>query len=74
MGDSQTLSDFLTWGVKNYPADHMALILWDHGGGSISGVCFDERNNNDSLYLRELDKALATGLRQHVGQVRVRRL
>lgn len=60
MGETDTLADFLTWGVKNYPADHMGLILWDHGGGSIAGVCFDERNNNDSLYLRELDKSLAT--------------
>ena len=60
MGKSQTLADFLTWGVKNHPAEHMGLILWDHGGGSISGVCFDERNNNDSLSLRELDEALAT--------------
>ena len=59
MGEQATLADFLTWGVKNYPADHMALILWDHGGGSISGVCFDERNNNDSLQLRELDAALS---------------
>ena len=60
MGETDTLADFLTWGVKNYPADHMGLIMWDHGGGSIAGVCFDERNNNDSLYLRELDKSLAT--------------
>ncbi len=60
MGDSSTLSDFLTWGVKNYPADHMGLILWDHGGGSITGVCFDERHRNDALTLRELDSALAT--------------
>ena len=63
MGDAKTLSDFLTWGIKNYPADHMALILWDHGGGSISGVCFDERNNNNSLTLRELDEALATSFK-----------
>lgn len=60
MGEASTLSDFLTWGVRTYPAEHMALILWDHGGGSITGVCFDERNNNDSLSLRELDQALAT--------------
>ena len=60
MGESATLADFVTWGVKNYPADHMALILWNHGGGSISGVCFDERNRNDSLYLRELDSALSS--------------
>lgn len=60
MGEASTLADFLNWGIKNYPADHMGLILWDHGGGSIAGVCFDERNNNDSLYLRELDSALAS--------------
>ena len=60
MGEPSTLASFLDWGIKNYPADHMALIMWDHGGGSISGVCFDERNSNDSLYLRELDSALAS--------------
>ena len=60
MGDPSTLSDFLTWGIANYPSEHMGLILWDHGGGSITGVCFDERNNYDSLSIRELDTALAT--------------
>ena len=59
MGNPATLSDFLTWGLKNYPADHMGVILWDHGGGSISGVCFDEKNDYDSLSLRELGSALA---------------
>lgn len=63
MGETSTLTDFLTWGVKNYPADHMGLILWDHGGGSIAGVCFDERNRNDSLYLRELEEALSSAYR-----------
>lgn len=60
MGDPSTLSSFIDWGVANYPADHMALILWDHGGGSITGVCFDERNNYSSLSLRELDQALSS--------------
>ncbi|MBQ6650722.1 MAG: hypothetical protein IJM67_05650 [Atopobiaceae bacterium] len=58
MGAAATLADFLTWGIRNYPAEHMGLILWDHGGGSITGVCFDELNRRDSLYLRELDTAL----------------
>jgi len=60
MGKAGTLSDFLTWGVSNYPAEHMAVIFWDHGGGSITGVCFDERSNSDSLTLREIDSALST--------------
>lgn len=59
MGDANTLADFLTWGVKNYPAEHMGVVLWNHGGGSIAGVCFDERSE-DSLVLRELDDAMAT--------------
>ena len=59
MGETNTLSDFLTWGLKNYPAEHMGLIMWDHGGGSITGVCFDERNKYDSLLLRELELSMA---------------
>lgn len=31
MGDPQTLADFLEWGANQAPADHYALILWDHG-------------------------------------------
>lgn len=59
MGLADTLADFLQWGLRSYPAEHIGLILWDHGGGSISGVCFDEVNGNDSLMLRELDAGLA---------------
>ncbi len=59
MGEPNTLSDFLTWGLKTYPSEHMGLIMWDHGGGSISGVCFDECNKYDSLLLRELELSMA---------------
>ncbi len=33
MGQAQTLRDFVTWGVKNYPADRTLLVVWDHGDG-----------------------------------------
>jgi len=33
MGAPNTLSDFVQWGVSSYPADHYALVLWNHGGG-----------------------------------------
>ena len=39
MGKSSTLADFLKWGVQNFGADKMGVVLWDHGGGSIGGVC-----------------------------------
>lgn len=58
MGDPDTLADFVSWGVENYPAERMGLVFWNHGSGSINGVCFDEMNDMDSLYLREIDGAL----------------
>ncbi len=46
MGAPETLTDFLRYGAKNFPADHRVCILWDHGGGSASGVCYDERTHH----------------------------
>jgi hypothetical protein len=42
MGDAQTLKDFLAFGRDNYPAKRTAVVLWNHGGGSVSGASFDE--------------------------------
>lgn len=33
MSNPKTLSDFVTWGIKNYPAKHYLVVLMDHGGG-----------------------------------------
>ncbi len=60
MGDPSALEDYLSWGLENYAADNMGLIFWNHGNGSIYGVCFDEQNDNDSLTLREINDALLT--------------
>lgn len=54
MGDPQTLTDFLAYATDNYPADRTAVILWDHGGGSVNGVCADELYEFDALELPEL--------------------
>jgi hypothetical protein len=32
-GNPDALIDFVKWGVKTYPAECYALILWNHGGG-----------------------------------------
>ena len=32
-GDPNVLLDFVKWAKGNYPADHYALVLWNHGGG-----------------------------------------
>ena len=33
MGDPHVLHSFVKWAKDNYPAEHYALILWDHGDG-----------------------------------------
>ena len=42
MTDPETLSDFISYCKKNFPADRYALIMWDHGGGSLSGYGYDQ--------------------------------
>ena len=32
-GDPASLTDFIVWGIQNYPADNYAVILWNHGTG-----------------------------------------
>lgn len=58
MGDPNTLVNFLDWGLENYRSQYTMLTMWDHGGGSLSGVCMDERYYMDGIELEELDKAL----------------
>lgn len=32
-GDPQALLDFIIWATQAYPAQHYALVLWNHGSG-----------------------------------------
>ncbi|MFH1434236.1 MAG: clostripain-related cysteine peptidase [Pseudomonadota bacterium] len=33
MGSASVLSDFVIWGIDNYPADHYLVVIWNHGDG-----------------------------------------
>ncbi len=61
VGDSDTLSDFVTYCNKNYPANRNMLIFWNHGGGIIYGYGYDDSNyfSSDSLNVDEIQKALS---------------
>ena len=62
MTDPSNLSGFIQYCAKNYPADRNVLILWDHGGGSISGYGYDEKSGGRaSMTLPQIDKALQDG-------------
>ena len=58
MGAPETLAAFLDYAVTYYPADHYALIFWDHGGGSVYGYGNDAIYSGDSLLLKEMDAVL----------------
>lgn len=59
MTDPKVLSGYIQWCAKNYPASRYGLILWDHGGGSVSGYGYDEKfASSGSMSLAGLDSAL----------------
>ena len=62
MTDPDTLSWFIKWCAKNYPANRNSLIFWDHGGGSVSGFGYDEKfASSGGMSLAEIDQALEAG-------------
>ena len=58
MGAAVTLSTFINFCTDNYPAEHYALILWDHGGGPLWGYGSDELFEGDGLLLFEMKDAM----------------
>ncbi len=64
MTDPDNLTSFIQYCTKNFPADRNILIFWDHGGGSLSGYGYDEKQgsgfmtSSDTMTLPEIDAAL----------------
>ncbi len=59
MTDPDNLTTFINYCTKNYSADRYALIFWDHGGGSVSGYGYDEKNPKvSSMTLDKINYAL----------------
>ena len=59
MTDPDNLSSFIKYCKTNYPANRNMLIFWDHGGGSLSGYGYDEKNpRSGSMTLADINTAL----------------
>ncbi len=62
MTDPANLSSFIQYCDRNFPANRNELILWDHGGGSVSGYGYDEKNaKSGSMSLAGINTALKNG-------------
>src|SRR5687768_1272041 len=61
MAEHTSLSDFIKWGVLNFPARKYSIILWDHGSG-INGFGKDILFNNSTLDPLELAQASFTAI------------
>lgn len=64
MGSPQTLIDFATWAVTNYPAKKYLLVIWNHGGGFRStalakDIAWDDTSGGDKITMSELEYALS---------------
>lgn len=64
MTEPENLGDFISFCAEEYPANRNIMILWDHGGGTLSGYGYDEvydYSNGDSMTLDEIQYALDIG-------------
>jgi hypothetical protein len=65
MGDYKKLVEFVDWGVKNYPARHYMIAIWNHGSGwhkltrdNSRDISYDD-NTNHHITTEELAVAMA---------------
>ncbi len=62
MTDPDTLAGFISYCAKSFPANRYQLILWDHGGGSVSGFGYDQKYiSSGSMSLAGIKEALEKG-------------
>lgn len=53
-----TLSEFIGFCKKNYPAERYLFVFWDHGGGPVYGFGYDEwQDEGASLTIAEMADA-----------------
>jgi len=55
--DPQTLEDFLSWGMKNFPAKNYLIFAYGHGSG-VTGLLTDEGSGPGYMKLPEFKNAV----------------
>ena len=65
-GNPQTLIDFVTWAIQNYPAKKYALVMSDHGGGWTGGFSDMSVSSSSELSIPEIVSSIEH-VRQNTG-------
>jgi hypothetical protein len=60
---AKNLLDFLVWGIQQYPAEHYAVILNDHGG-AWTGIVTDDTTGLGILSIRDLREVFGAALQE----------
>ena len=55
MSDPNVLREFINYGVNNFPAEKYDLILWNHGGGPLTGYAMDEHSHEMMPFVDIID-------------------
>ena len=55
------LADFIAWGIEQYPAERIALVLWNHGAG-VAGFATDDTAEGATMSLPQIGEAVGKGL------------
>lgn len=58
MGSSDTLADFINYGIQSYPAEHYGLVMWNHGAGQIEGFGSDSNFDSASMPLESIKEGI----------------
>jgi hypothetical protein len=62
--DPRTLAEFISWGVRRYPAQRYGLVLWDHGGQWLGGFGGDASNGEESMSTLQVRQGIQAGMAQ----------
>lgn len=71
-GSSEALANFGKWATEKYPADHYALVVWNHGSGW-TGISYDDNTHHgmDLPEVREALEAICAQLNEKQGKKKI---
>ncbi|MBI3797038.1 MAG: peptidase C11 [Deltaproteobacteria bacterium] len=73
-GDPQVLASFIQWGMKNYPAQHYLVVIWNHGAGWDDTDIYHTARSTLKLNVKRRNQIAAPARGAARGEIPIRRL